>query len=51
MATILEQIVQAKKAELREQESKIPISSLEDRVKDLSLPLNLSGRSWEIGSA
>ena len=43
MATILEQIVQAKKAELREQESKIPISSLEDRVKDLSLPLNLSG--------
>ncbi|MFB3092364.1 MAG: indole-3-glycerol phosphate synthase TrpC [Dehalococcoidia bacterium] len=43
MTTILEEIVQAKKAELREQKGKVSFESLEEGVKSLPIPLNLSG--------
>lgn len=43
MATILEQIVEAKKGEVEEQKGRVSQSELEERVKAMSLPLNLSG--------
>lgn len=43
MATILEQIVEAKKGEVEEQKGRVSQSELEGRVKAMSLPLNLSG--------
>ncbi len=43
MATILEQIVETKKGEVEEQKGRVSQSELEDRVKAMSLPLNLSG--------
>ena len=43
MATILEQIVEAKKGEVAEQKRRVSQSELEDRVKAMSLPFNLSG--------
>lgn len=43
MATILEQIVEAKKGEVAEQKRRVSLSELEGRVKGMGLPLNLSG--------
>ena len=43
MATILEKIVTAKKGEVEEQKRRISQAELESRVKDIGLPLNLSG--------
>ncbi len=43
MATILEQIVEAKKGEVEERKGRVSQSELEERVKAMSLPLNLSG--------
>ena len=43
MATILEQIVSAKKGEVAEQKRRVSQSELEARVKGMGLPLNLSG--------
>ncbi len=43
MATILEEIVEAKKGEVEEQKRRVSQSELEGRVKGMGLPLNLSG--------
>ena len=43
MATILEEIVAAKKGEVAEQKGRVSQSELEERVKGMGLPLNLSG--------
>ena len=43
MATILEEIVAAKKGEVEEQKRRVSQAELEERVKAMSLPLNLSG--------
>ena len=43
MATILEEIVAAKKEEVAEQKGRVSQSELEERVKGMGLPLNLSG--------
>ena len=43
MATILEKIVAAKKGEVEEQKRRVSQAELEERVKAMSLPLNLSG--------
>ena len=43
MATILEQIVEAKKEEVEVQKGRVSLSELEGRVKGMGLPLNLSG--------
>ena len=43
MATILEKIVTAKKGEVEKQKRRISQAELEGRVKDIGLPLNLSG--------
>lgn len=43
MATILEQIVEAKKGEVEDQKRRVSQAELEGRVKGMGLPLNLSG--------
>lgn len=43
MATILEEIVEAKKGEVAEQKRRVSLSELEVHVKGMGLPLNLSG--------
>ena len=43
MATILEEIVAAKKGEVEAQKRLVSQAELEERVKAMSLPLNLSG--------
>ena len=43
MATILEEIVAAKKVEVEEQKRLAPLEALEEQIKGLPTPLNLSG--------
>ena len=43
MATILEEIVTAKRVELKEQKGRVPLKALEDRIEAQPAPLNLSG--------
>ena len=43
MATILDEIVAAKREELARQVWDVPVEALEERIDDLSAPLNLSG--------
>ena len=43
MATILEEIVAAKRAEVEDQKRLVPLHTLEERIKSLPTPLNLSG--------
>ncbi len=43
MPTILEEIVRAKRVEVGERQGLVPLSSLEERVKGMPMPLNLSG--------
>ncbi len=44
--TILDKILEAKRAELARRQRETPLSELESRVRDTPFPLNLSGALW-----
>ena len=46
MTTILDQIVEIKRVELKQRQREEPISTLEQRAKDTPAPLNFSGAVW-----
>ncbi|MFH1560583.1 MAG: indole-3-glycerol phosphate synthase TrpC [Chloroflexota bacterium] len=43
MATILDRIVETKRHEVERHKREMPLSSLEDRIRELPMPFNLSG--------
>jgi len=49
MSTILEQILEAKRAEMERRRREEPLATLEQRARETPLPLNFSGALWGSG--